>query len=356
MFQLDELLGLSISEGASDLHLVAGEPPRMRVNGRLVVLVNDLLENPSLRDGLFAIMSDRARSQLNETDNADFAYQNDQGARFRVNVFRHLRGMGGAFRVVPSKVPTIEALGLPATIKKLCRLRQGLILVTGKTGSGKTTTLAAMIDRINRELQGHIVTIEDPIEYLYPRAKALISQREVGSHTQGFRDALRSALREDPDVILIGELRDRETMQLAVTAAETGHLVLGTLHTNGAAASVERAINLFPADKHSHIRNLLSTSLRGVISQQLLPRMDGEGRLVAVELLVNTPAVSNLIREGRNDQLEASMQSGGASGMTGMDAAIYGMLDRSEISQEIAYEAVRNKAEFIRKFGEPNVL
>jgi twitching motility protein PilT len=259
---------------------------------------------------------------------------------------RQLNGMGAVFRAIPSKALTMDELKLPEAVRQLCRTNNGLILVTGKTGSGKSTTLAAMIDDINLRVKGHILTIEDPIEFVHQRKSCLISQREIGVHAPSFSAALHSALREDPDAILVGELRDLETMSIAVTAAEMGILVMGTLHTNGAAQTVDRMVNVFPSDKQSHVRTMLSTSLRGVISQQLLQRADKQGRVAALEILINTPAAANLIRQGKLDQLENTMQAGGQFGMRTMDTAIQQLLDQRQITGKEAYKKAINKGKF----------
>jgi twitching motility protein PilT len=344
--RIDEYLRDVLMRNGSDLHFVAGDPPRIRLYGELQPLREETLAQDEVRAALAEIMTRRAAQRLEELDGADFAYTIPGVSRFRVNVFRHIGGLGAVFRAIPSKALTLEQLNLPEAVRALCRATSGLILVTGKTGSGKSTTLAAMIDDINQRMKGHILTIEDPIEFVHPRKNCLVSQREVGIHSPGFAEALHSALREDPDVVLVGELRDLETMSIAVTAAEMGILVMGTLHTNGAAATVDRIVNAFPADKQAHVRTMLSTSLRGVISQQLIRRGDKRGRVAALEVLINTPAVSNLIRQGKLDQLENTMQSGGQQGMRTMDSAIQDLLDKGLISGRSAYEKSINKQRF----------
>jgi len=330
----------------SDLHVVAGDPPRMRVHGELITLANQSLDPEELQGALLGIMSQSLIDHFNEHDSADFAHFIPEVARFRVNVFRHLNGVGAVFRGIPSRALTLEELKMPRAVKTLSRAHQGLILVTGKTGSGKSTTLAAMVDAINDRLNGHILTIEDPIEFVHERKNCLISQREIGAHTGTFAGALHSALREDPDVILVGELRDLETMSIAMTAAEMGILVMGTLHTNGAGATIDRVINIFPSDKQDHVRNMLSTSLRGVVSQQLCRTADGTGRAAALEILVNTSAIANLIRQGKLDQIENTMQSSASDGMCVMDGSLKRLMDSGTISGQEAYMQAFDKKKF----------
>lgn len=346
MARIDEFLGEILDRKGSDLHYIAGDPPRIRLFGDLSPLRPERLAAAVVKEVLYEIMPHKAVARFEAKDGADFAYTLAGRGRFRVNVLRHLNGMGAVFRAIPSKALTLDELNLPQAVRQLCRANNGLILVTGKTGSGKSTTLAAMIDDINRREKGHILTVEDPIEFVHERKNCLISQREIGAHAASFASALHSALREDPDVILVGELRDLETMSIAVTAAEMGILVMGTLHTNGAAPTVDRMVNAFPADKQSHVRTMLSTSLRGVISQQLLQRADKNGRVAALEILVNTAAVSNLIRQGKLDQLETVMQSGAQAGMRTMDSAIDQLLKERQITGKEAYKKGINKARF----------
>ena len=346
MAHIDDYLNTVVGRRGSDLHFLAGDLPRIRLHGELVPLAQEPLDPAFVREALLEIMPKLAQQRFEAQDGADFAYTLAGLGRFRVNVLRHLNGMGAVMRAIPSQALSMDELNLPESVRQLCKAATGLILVTGKTGSGKSTTLAAMVDDINRRTKGHILTIEDPIEFVHVRKNCLISQRDVGVHSPSFAHALHSALREDPDVILVGELRDFETMSIAVTAAEMGILVMGTLHTNGAAQTVDRIVNVFPADKQPHVRTMLSTSLRGVISQQLLQRSDGKGRVAALEILINTPAVSNLIRQGKLDQLETTMQSGGAFGMRTMDSAIQALLDKRQISGREAFNKGINKSKF----------
>ena len=346
MPKIDQYLTAALEQSASDLHFISGDPVRARIHGTLKVIVDERLTVEAVSEAVTEIMDGSAQRHFDEHDSADFAYEIAGVSRFRVNVFRHLNGIGAILRAIPSKALTLEELDLPKVTHDLCRHTQGMILVTGKTGSGKSTTLAAMIDAINKRLKGHILTIEDPVEFVHQSQGCLMSQREIGVHSPNFADALHSALREDPDVILVGEMRDLETISIAVTAAEMGILVMGTLHTNGAAQTVDRIVNSFPADKQSHIRTMISTSLRGVISQQLLPTKHKPGRVAALEILVNTPAVSNLIRQGKLDQLETAMQSGGSSGMQTMDNALMALVERAWVSGKEAYQQANNKSKF----------
>ena len=331
MAAIDGYLAEVLQRKGSDLHFLAGDPARLRVYGDLQALRPEPLKADFVRDALLEIMPQKAISRFEEKDGADFAYQVPGLARFRVNVMRHLHGMGAVCRVIPSVALTLDQLSMPDAVRNMCRVNSGLILVTGKTGSGKSTTLAAMIDDINTRVQGHILTVEDPIEFVHQRKSCLISQREVGVHAPSFASAVHSALREDPDVVLVGEMRDLETISVAVSAAEMGILVMGTLHTNGAATTVDRIVNAFPADKQPHVRTMLSTSLRGVISQQLIPRAGQPGRVAALEIMVNTPAVANLIRQGKIDQLENTMQQ---------------LLEARAISGKEAFRKAINKQRF----------
>ena len=348
MARIDYYLETALKQGASDLHFVSGDPVRARIHGNLEMLLEEVVTTEVVQEAMFEIMDGITQRAFEKDEAADFAYDIPDVSRFRVNVFRHLNGIGAIFRAIPSQALTLEELDMPRVIHDLCKQTSGMILVTGKTGSGKSTTLAAMIDSMNLTRKGHILTIEDPIEFVHGTKSSLISQREIGVHSASFADALHSALREDPDVILVGEMRDLETISIAVTAAEMGILVMGTLHTNGAAATVDRIVNSFPTDKQDHIRTMISTSLRGVVSQQLLPTKHKPGRVAALEVLINTSAVSNLIRQGKLDQLETAMQSGGGMGMQTMDAALMELVEKAFVSGKEAYLQANNKSMFER--------
>src|ERR1700722_13766052 len=343
---IDEFLTQVLQGNGSDLHFLAGDPPRIRQYGELKALREQPLSAESVKNTLYEIMPKLAVERFEEKDGTDFAYAIPNVARFRVTARRQLNGGGALSPPPPSNAKPAEELKLPPAVMDMCKINSGLILVTGQTGSGKSQTIAAMIADINRREKGHILTIEDPIEVVHARKNCLISQLEIGVHAATFASALNSALREDPDVILVGELRDLETMSIAVTAAEMGILVMATLHTNGAAPTVDRLVNAFPADKQPHVRTMLSTSLRGVVSQQLIQKADKQGRVAALEILVNTPAVANLIRQGKMDQLENAMQSGNANGMKLMDTAIQALLDSRQISGKEAFKKAINKSKF----------
>lgn len=315
---LDDLLKLTVERGASDLHLSVGEHPVIRVDGELMRTDSPVLDQATLREMLDSILNDHQKQVYDDELETDLSYSIESVARFRVNVFHQQRGVAAVFRVIPDKIPTFEQLSLPDVLHSLCALPNGIVLVTGPTGSGKSTTLAAMVDSINEKYHHHIITIEDPIEFTYHNKSCLINQREVKKDTMSFNAALRSALREDPDIILVGELRDLETIRLALTAAETGHLVLATLHTNSAAKTVDRLIDVFPAGEKDMIRSMLSESLRAVVAQTLLKRIGG-GRIAAQEIMICTPAIRNLIRENKVPQIYSAIQTGKAVGMRTME-------------------------------------
>jgi twitching motility protein PilT len=327
--KIDQYLISALQKNASDLHFVSGDPVRARIHGNLQTMEKEPLALDNVRECMFEIMDGTTQRTFEEQDAADFAYEIEDVSRFRVNVFRHLNGVGAIFRAIPSAALTLDQLNMPKVIHDLCKHTQGMILVTGKTGSGKSTTLAAMIDAMNKRLKGHILTIEDPVEFVHKAQGCLISQREIGVHSPSFAEALHSALREDPDVVLVGEMRDLETISIAVTAAEMGILVMGTLHTNGAAPTVDRIVNSFPADKQSHIRTMISTSLRGVVSQQLLPTKHTAGRTAALEILINT-----------------AMQAGGNVGMQTMDSALMELVRQGFVAGKEAYQQANDKSKF----------
>ncbi len=346
MSDLDNFLTQLVEKGGSDLHVLSGDPVRMRVHGDLISVTDEPLSAKDALESFKGIMNLRNQEVLENDEQVDFAYELKGVGRFRANIFRHLNGIGGIFRAIPSEVVPLEKLNMPPIMESVCKQKSGLILVTGKTGSGKSTTLASMVDVINTQQKGHILTIEDPIEFEHERKNCLVSQREVNNHTKSFSQALHSALREDPDIILVGELRDLETMSLAVTAAETGILVLATLHTNSAASTVDRVINTFPVNKQPHIRTMLSTSLRAIVSQQLLKTANGKGRVAAVEILINTSASSNILREGKSEQLQNIIQSGASFGMQSMDSALHNLVQEQIIKPQLAFEAANDKGQF----------
>ena len=337
---ITELLAFSAKQGASDLHLSAGLPPMIRVDGDVRRINVPPLEHAQVHDLIYDIMNDKQRKDYEEFLETDFSFEVPGVARFRVNAFNQNRGAGAVFRTIPSKVLTMDDLGMGQVFRDVSLLPRGLVLVTGPTGSGKSTTLAAMIDYINDNRYDHILTIEDPIEFVHESKRCLVNQREVHRDTLGFSEALRSALREDPDIILVGEMRDLETIRLALTAAETGHLVFGTLHTTSAAKTIDRIIDVFPAAEKSMVRSMLSESLQGVISQTLLKRRNG-GRVAAHEIMRGTPAIRNLIREDKVAQMYSAIQTGQAIGMQTIDQALQALVEKKLITIEAAREKAR---------------
>ncbi len=337
---ITELLAFSAKQGASDLHLSAGLPPMIRVDGDVRRINLPPLEHSEVHSLIYEIMNDKQRKDYEEFLETDFSFEVPGVARFRVNAFNQNRGAGAVFRTIPSKVLTMEDLDMGQVFKDIAMVPRGLVLVTGPTGSGKSTTLAAMVDFINDKRYDHILTIEDPIEFVHESKKCLVNQREVHRDTHGFNEALRSALREDPDIILIGELRDLETIRLALTAAETGHLVLGTLHTTSAAKTIDRMIDVFPAEEKAMVRSQLSESLQAVISQTLLKRANG-GRVAAHEIMIGTPAIRNLIREGKVAQMYSAIQTSASVGMITLDQCLQDMVEKRLITREIAREQAK---------------
>jgi twitching motility protein PilT len=342
---ITELLAFSVKNKASDLHLSAGLPPMIRVDGDIRRINVPALEHKTVHALVYDIMNDKQRKDYEEFYETDFSFELPEIARFRVNAFNHNRGAGAVFRTIPSKILTLEELGCPPVFKEISDVPRGIVLVTGPTGSGKSTTLAAMIDYKNETEHGHILTIEDPIEFVHESKKCLVNQREVHRDTLGFSEALRSALREDPDIILVGEMRDLETIRLALTAAETGHLVFGTLHTSSAAKTIDRIIDVFPAAEKSMVRSMLSESLRAVIAQTLLKRIGG-GRIAAHEIMIGTPAIRNLIREDKVAQMYSAIQTGQQHGMTTLDQTLQELLRRGVIGKLDARSRAANKDSF----------
>jgi twitching motility protein PilT len=331
--------------GASDLHFAVGRPPMLRVQGTMEQIRYRTVKENDLFDLVKPITPKHRWQEFEETGDADFSYQVDEVGRFRVNLFRQRRGAGAVFRIIPSKIMTIEQLGLPPQLRRLADFRSGMVVVTGPTGSGKSTTLAAIIDLINQRKSYHIVTIEDPIEFVHPNKNCLIHQREIGSHTSTFSEALRAAGREDPDVILVGELRDLETISMALSAAERGTIVLATLHTNNAIKTIDRIVSVFPAGEQEGARNVLAESLQAIVSQQLLPKVGG-GRVAALEIVFVTPAISNLIRRGKTAQITSAIQSGVRQGMIEMDGSIRALYEEGIVTARAAYDKAVDKELF----------
>ncbi len=344
--EITDLLLASQKNSASDLHLSIGNPPILRVNGDMLPLQMPALTSEEVRHMIYSIMTEQQRSDYERDLETDFALSYSENMRFRVNAFNTLNGPAAVLRTIPTRIFSIEELGAPDILRRLTELRKGLVLVTGPTGSGKSTTLAAMVDYINKNFEKHILTIEDPVEFIHTSQKSLINQREVGASTKSFTRALRSALREDPDVILVGELRDLETIQLAMTAAETGHLVFGTLHTNSAPKTVDRIIDVFPANDKEMVRAMLSVSLEAVITQALVKRSDGTGRVAVHEILIGTSAIRNLIRENKVPQIASMMQVGSKLGMRTMKDAAYALLNDGIITSDTAKYLIAGAGSF----------
>ena len=343
---ISELLAFTVKNNASDLHISAGEPPMIRIHGDMTRIKVPPLEDRAVQSMVYDIMTDNQRKAFEEHLELDFSFALGDVARFRVNAFWQNRGMSAVFRVIPTEVFTLEQLKCPEVFASIAMEPRGLCLVTGPTGSGKSTTLAAMLNHRNENERGHILTIEDPIEFVHKSKNSLVSQRELGPHTHSFANALRSALREDPDVILVGELRDLETIRLALTAAETGHMVFGTLHTSSAPKTIDRVIDVFPAAEKDMVRSMLSESLRAVISQALIKTADGQGRVAAYEIMLGTPAIRNLIRENKVPQMVSVMQTSQREGMQTLDHCLQQLVKTRKITQQAALEKAQNKKLF----------
>ena len=346
MARIDALFNMMNEQGASDLHLSTGNPPIFRQRGEMVRLNFKTLGHDELKAILFEILDEKQKAHFEETKDLDFAYEVPGLARFRGNIMMQYRGIAAVFRIIPSKILSADELGLPEGVRRMTNFKKGMVLVTGPTGSGKSTTLAGLIDLINSTRKEHILTFEDPLEFIHENKLSLMNQRQIGQHTDSFASALRAALREDPDVILVGEMRDLTTIQLAMSAAETGHLVFGTLHTSTAAKTVDRIIDVFPTDQQEQVRAMLSESLKGVVCQQLLKTADGKGRVAALEIMLGTPAIGNLIREGKTFQIPSIMQTGRKDGMQLMDQHILDLLKTKKVSPEEAYRCCQDKRQF----------
>ncbi len=349
---VSEALRMMLRVGASDLHLTTGAPPMVRLDGQLAALPGmDVLSPDSLRRSLYSLLTQKQREKFEENLELDFSHALVGEARFRVNMYRQRDSTGAAFRVIPYEIKALEALGIPPVVASFAQLPRGLVLVTGPTGSGKSTTLASLVDASNRTRSAHIVTVEDPIEFLHRHKRSLVNQREVGTDTHSFQNALRHVLRQDPDIILIGEMRDLETIQVALTAAETGHLVFATLHTQDAAQTIDRIIDVFPSGQQGQIRTQMATAIQGIVSQTLLRRSDGPGRAVAAEVLIATPAIRNLIREGKTHQIYTALQAGAGIGMQTMDQHLAELVKGGAVPYDAALEICHSVEEFRRLAG-----
>src|SRR5713101_556203 len=341
-----ELLLLTMDQKGSDLHITVGLPPSVRIHGEIEPLPMPPLSRDDTHSLVYGIMNDAQKARFEGTRDIDFSLDFGESGRFRVNAFFGRQGVGAVFRVIPTRIRTIAELGIPAIVSQMSEFERGLVLVTGPTGSGKSTTLASLVDQINSERKGHILTIEDPIEFVHPHKGCVVNQREIGAHTESFATALRAALREDPDVILVGEMRDLETIQLAVSAAETGHLVFGTLHTSSAPQTVDRIIDAFPPHQQAQVRSQLAESIRGVVAQQLVRTIDGTGRAAALEIMTGTPAVRNLIREGKTYQLHSVIQTAVKEGMQTLEQSLRDLIRAGRITMEDALKKVADKEVF----------
>jgi twitching motility protein PilT len=353
MAQIDAFFKLMNEQGASDLHMISGQKPILRIRGDIERVKYKVLENDELKAMVYEIITEEKAKKFEETGDVDFGYEIPGLARYRGNLFQQKYGVGAVFREIPSEIMTVQQLNLPPVVGRLSQLPKGMVLVTGPTGSGKSTTLAAIVDECNRTRSDHILTIEDPIEFVHRSQLAVINHREVGTHTKSFSAALRGALREDPDIILVGEMRDLETISLAMEAAMTGHLVFGTLHTLNAAKTVDRIIEIFPAEQQSQVRSTLADALKAVVSQTIFKRVDVKGRCAALEILICTPAVRNLIREGKTYQIPSAMQTGKKYGMQTLDDAIMDYLQRGWISPDDAYMHCIEKSKFVQFLRKP---
>jgi len=348
---IDDYFDIIVQNKASDLHMQEGQPPKMRLHGDIQKIRDEPLTHAEMNQMLSEVVGEKRWAKFLETGDVDCAYELSEDARFRCNLHKHLHGYGGIFRLIPNKIATLEQLNVPVVIKRFANIKGGLVLVTGPTGSGKSTTLASLIDVINASREEHIMTIEDPIEFLHKHKGCIVNQRELGSDATSFADALKAALRQDPDVILVGEMRDLETIGTAITAAETGHLVFATLHTQDTPQTIDRIIDVFPPTQQAQVRAQLAVALQGIMTQMLLPTADGSGRAVAAEIMVPTPAVRNLIREGKTHQIYSVLQTGGSHGMQTMDASLSQLVRAGKITRQLAESRAHSVEEFRRLVG-----
>jgi twitching motility protein PilT len=348
MPRIDSFLKLGLAQGCSDVHLAVGVPPMLRMNGDLMPIKFRELSDTELENYVMEILSDSQKEHFYSGKDLDFSYVGEEGARFRVNLFRKVTGVGAVFRFIPNEVPTLEGLDMPDVVRDFCDFHQGMVLVTGSTGTGKTTTLAAMIDHLNKTRNLNIISLEDPIEFVHPSKNSQVIQRELGTHLRSFADGVRSAMREDPDVILVGELRDAETISMAMTAAETGHLVLGTLHTTGAVKTIDRIIDALPGELREQTKSFLSQSLKAVVTQVLVKTLDGHNRKAILEILVNNRAISKLIMNDQSHQIPAQLQTGKDVGMQMMDMALLEAIEAKQIDPDDAFRFANDKKKFQR--------